>query len=60
MPITIGNLTSNVNVVDTNQLLTEEMLEKIVQLVADRLKAGGYGQTAATQQWAIRDRMTQD
>jgi hypothetical protein len=60
MPMTIGNLTSNVNVVDTNHLLTEEMLDKIAQLVADRLKSGGYGQTTPSQQWAIRDRMTQD
>jgi hypothetical protein len=39
MPITIGNMTSNVNVVDGNNMLSEAAIEKITQQVMMRLKA---------------------
>jgi hypothetical protein len=42
MPVTIGNMTSNVNVVDGNNTLSEAAIEKITQQVMMRLKAEQY------------------
>jgi hypothetical protein len=42
MPVTIGNMTSNVNVVDSNNMLSEAAIEKITQQVMMRLKAEQY------------------
>lgn len=59
MPITIGNLTSNVNVTDSNSMLTEETLQQIVNLVMARLREEQYNQEQLNQEWEIRDRMSE-
>jgi hypothetical protein len=38
MPVTIGNMTSNVNVVDSNNMLSEAAIEKIIQMTKIQLK----------------------
>jgi hypothetical protein len=38
MPVTIGNMTSNVNVVDGNNMLSEAAIEKIIQMTKIQLK----------------------
>lgn len=38
MPVTIENITSNINVADSNNLVSEAMITQIVQLVMARLR----------------------
>jgi hypothetical protein len=38
MPVTIDNLTSNINVVDSNRVVSDTMIAQIVQLVMARLR----------------------
>ena len=59
MPVTIGTLTSNVNVVDSSGVLTEEMMERIVKMVMMRLKEERHFEEQARQEREIRDRMSE-
>jgi hypothetical protein len=38
MPVTIGNMTSNVNVVDSNGTISDAVMEQIIRQVMVRLK----------------------
>jgi hypothetical protein len=58
MPITIGNLTSNVNVVDGNSMLSDAVMEQIVQRVMMRLREERYAEEQSKQEREIRDRAT--
>jgi hypothetical protein len=58
MPITIGNLTSTVNVGGSSSVLTEEMLQQIVTLVMMRLREERYAEEQLRQEREIRDRMS--
>ncbi len=60
MPVTIGNLTSNVNVTDSNSMLTEAMLQQIVNLVMARLREEQYAEEQLNQEREIRDRMSEN
>jgi hypothetical protein len=44
MPVTIGTVNSNMNLVDSNGTFNEAMMEKIVQAVMARLKQEMYDQ----------------
>lgn len=59
MPVTIGTLTSNVNVVDTGNVLSEEVMEQIVKRVMMRLKEEMYYEGLAKEERKIRDRMSE-
>ncbi len=59
MPITIGNLTSNVTVADGNSMLNEAMLQQIVNLVMARLREEQYAEEQLNQERQIRDRMSE-
>jgi hypothetical protein len=58
MPVTIGNLTSNVNVVDGNSMLSEPVMEQIIQRVMMRLREERYAEEQSRQEREIRDRAT--
>ncbi len=59
MPVTIGTLTSNVNVVDSHSTLNDEMIEKIVQLVILRLKDEQHFELQVRKEQEVRDRMSE-
>lgn len=56
MPVTIGTLTSNVNVVDASGMLTEEVMEQIVRRAISRLKEEQHSEDQARQEREVRDR----
>lgn len=58
MPVTIGNLTSNVNVANGNSLLSEAVMEQIIQRVMMRLRQERYAEEQSRQEGEIRDRAT--
>jgi len=58
MAVTIGNLTSNVNVADGNSLLSEAAMEQIIQRVMMRLREERYAEKQSRQEGEIRDRAT--
>lgn len=58
MPVTIGTLTSNVNVVDASGMLTEEVMEQIVRRAISRLKEEQHSEDQARQEREVRDRMS--
>lgn len=59
MPVTIGTLTSNVNVVDGNNMMNDEMLERIVRLAVARLKAEMRSDEASREEQEVRDRRSE-
>jgi phosphoglycerate dehydrogenase-like enzyme len=59
MPVTIGTLTSNVDVVEASGTLTQEVMEHIVKMVMTRLKEERYLEEQARQEREIRDRMSE-
>ncbi|MFB2881594.1 hypothetical protein [Floridanema aerugineum] len=58
MPITIGNMTSNVNVVDSNNLLSDAVMEQIIRQVMMRLKAEQYAESQRRENREIRNQAT--
>ena len=54
MPVTIGTLNSNTNLVDNNTF-NEAMMEKIVQAVMLRLKQERYDQEKSKSEQGISD-----
>jgi hypothetical protein len=58
MPVTIGNLTSHVNVLDSNSMLSEPIMEQIIQRVMMRLREEIYAEEQSRQEREIRDRAT--
>lgn len=58
MPVTIGNMTSNVNVVDGNNMLSEAAIEKITQQVMMRLKAEQYDEEQRRQDQKLYSQAT--
>ena len=58
MPVTIGSLTSNVNVMDGNNLLSEEMIEQIVKRVMVKLKEEMRAEESFLLEGEIPDRMS--
>lgn len=59
MPVTIGTLTSNVNLVDTSAMPNPEMMENIIKTVMARLKEEDNAAALLRQQQEIRTRMTE-
>jgi hypothetical protein len=59
MPVTIGTLTSNVNLVDASAMPNPEMMENIIKTVIARLKEEDKATALLRQQQEIRTRMTQ-
>lgn len=59
MPVTIGTLTSNVNVVDNEGMANDAMVERIVRLVMIRLRQERQFEDLAHREREIRDRMSQ-
>lgn len=59
MPITIGTLSSTVNVVDGNSLLTEEVLEQIVAIVMERVRQERFEEERDRPEREIRDRVSE-
>jgi hypothetical protein len=60
MPVTIGNLTSNVNVTNGNSMLSEAMLQQIVNLVMARLREEQYTEDQLHREREIGDRMSEN
>jgi hypothetical protein len=60
MPVTIGNLTSNINVIEGNSTLSEAMLQQIVDLVMARLREEQYAEEQMNQEREIRNRMSEN
>lgn len=58
MPVTIGNLSSRVNVVDSNNMLSEAVMEQIVQQVTIRVREEMAAETQARQEREITNRST--
>jgi hypothetical protein len=58
MPVTIGNMTSNVNVVDSNNLLSDAVMEQIIRQVMMRLKAEQYAEEQMRQDREIHNQAT--
>lgn len=58
MPVTIGNMTSNVNVVDSNNLLSDAVMEQIIRQVMMRLKAEQYAEEQTRQDREIHNQAT--
>lgn len=59
MPVTIGTLTSNVNVADSSGMMNNEMMEQIVRTVLARLKEEMASQEQARREREIRGRMSE-
>lgn len=59
MPITIGKLTSNVDLVDSGNVLNDEVMELIVRRVMIKLKEEMYYEGLAKEDRKIRDRMSE-
>lgn len=58
MPVTIGTLTSNVNVVDGGGM-TDEMTDRIVKLAVARMKEEMRSEEDARQESEVRDRRSE-
>lgn len=56
MPVTIGTLTSNVNVSDGTGALGEEMLERVVQAVLARMREQRETEESAREESEIPER----
>lgn len=56
MPITIGTLTSNVEVREGGPALTEELLERIVRMAVARLKEEWHAEKAWRREGEIHNR----
>ena len=59
MTTTIGTMTSHVNVIDSNNRLSDAVMEQIIRQVMMRLKAEKYAEEQAREEREIRDRMTE-
>jgi hypothetical protein len=59
MPVTIGTLTSNVNVTDAGGTMTDEMIERIVKLAAARMKEDLRSEEDARQRAEVRERRSE-
>ena len=59
MPITVGNLSSNVTLTDTTRRFSEETLDQIARLVAARVKREQESEATARQEGQIPDRMSE-
>jgi hypothetical protein len=55
MPVTIGTVNSNMNLVDNNSTFNEAMMEKIIQAVMARLKQEMYDQEKSRSEQGISD-----
>jgi hypothetical protein len=55
MPVTIGNMTSNVNVVDSNGTISDAVMEQIIRQVLVRLKQEMYDQEKSRSEQGISD-----
>lgn len=58
MPVTIGEIATTVNVVDTDLPLSQEMLERLVQLVIQRLQEQERWDALTKQESELTNRMT--
>lgn len=58
MPITIATMTSNVNVIDSNNMLSDAVMEEIIRQVMMRLRAERYDEEQTRQEREISDRAT--
>jgi hypothetical protein len=58
MPVTIGNMTSNVNVIDSNKKLLEADKEDIIREAMMRFKAEKHAEEQTREEREIRDRAT--
>lgn len=60
MPVTIGTMASSLSIVEASGgAITEEMLERIVTLVLQRLKEERFAEKQVQQERQIRDRMSE-
>jgi hypothetical protein len=60
MPVTIGEVTSTVNVVDSNLPLSPEAMERLVRLVMRRLKEQERWEALTKQESELGNRMTSE
>lgn len=60
MPVTIGELTSTINVVDTDLPLSPEVVERLVQLIIQRLKENERWEALTKQERELTNRMTSE
>lgn len=58
MPVTIGEVSTTVNIVDGNQPLSEEMIERLVQLVLQRLREQERWDALTRKESELTNRMT--
>ena len=58
MAVTIGNLSSRVNIVDSNSMLSEAVMEQIVQRVIMRVRSEMSAEKQARQEREIVNRST--
>jgi hypothetical protein len=58
MAVTIGNLSSRVNIVDSNSMLSEAVMEQIVQRVIMRVREEMSAEKQARQEREIVNRST--
>ncbi len=59
MPVTIGTITSNVNVVDRASALDDEMIQSIVTIVLAQLERDQRAAKQSEGEGEIRDRMSE-
>ena len=59
MPVTIGTVTSRVNVVDRPGGFDDEMIERLTKLVLDRLNREMQARDQSRQESEVRDRMSE-
>jgi hypothetical protein len=58
MPVTIGNMNSNINVVDSNTLLSNAVMEQVIRQVMMRLRQEKYTEAQNREDREISNRST--
>lgn len=60
MPITIGELTSNISIVDRPGRLDDEMIQRVATLVLAQLSRNRQADKQSQEESEVRDRMSED
>ena len=60
MPVTIGTVTSNVNIVDRPGGFDDEMIQRIVTLVLAQLSRNMQAEKQSQEESEVRDRKSED
>jgi hypothetical protein len=59
MPVTIGTMTSHVNMVDSNQTMDDALIERIITMAVARMKAEMETDEQFRKETEIPDRMSE-